>query len=156
MFPGSGSDVEQRGLAAVGVAYQRYIYSVDGAVVGGVSRHILVGKRACVARRAGGALGLTGGADAYGAFVRHGRGGLRGLAFGCGIFVGNHFNKLGLAAPQRHLVAENPVFYRVTHRGGEHGCDAVAFYEAHFHHSFAEGPVAEYFYDSGRLAGLQI
>ena len=117
---GAGCKVEERCLAAVGVAHQGYVDYLASAQ-GGIGQ-LLVGNVAgwCYGCHAGGV-----------------------CQCGCGqghvYLVGSHhLYMVGLAAPQRHLVAQYLIFYRVLQGGVLEHFHHLAFDETHLHNTLAE------------------
>ena len=124
--------VEERGLAAVGVAYQRHR---DGAAV--VLDHLV--ERAPAGRRVGG----------------HGFGRKVAAQVLARLPVGEHHHHVGLAAAQRDLVAHDVVFDRILERSVEHHGHPLSAHEAHLHDPAAESAVPRHLDDRGRVAGFQ-
>ena len=127
MFVAARNGVEQRGLAAIGIADQR---DVDRAAARG-DRLLEIRIVGCRER-----------------FPRHGELLLH-------LFGGDDDDHRGLAAPQRNLVIHNPVFDRVTQRGVLQNVHPLAAHETHLHDPASESAVSQYVEDRGRLSGFQ-
>ena len=151
--------VEKRGLAAVGVAHQR---DGDGA---GVARHDLVDARA--ARLVGFRRAELLRPDFRGRSLRRGASALPGVCVAVmavvfaprevlpGFVVGEHDDHIGLAAPQRNVVAHDLVFDGVFQRGVENHFDPLSADKTHLHDAAAKASVAHHFDNRRRFAGLQ-
>ena len=125
---GVGRDVEDAGLAAVGVAHQGH---VDGlrALLGDVVHGVAV-------RRLQGAVVVV----------------VHNLLLG--LSLADNLHLTGIAAPQRHLEVHDTVFYRVLQRGVEHRLHGDALDETHLYDAFAESPVTRYAHHHGALTSL--
>ena len=132
----SAGVVEERRLAAVGVAHQGHVNHVaalasgfhqavvDRNVFHGILLLVVVGVAQTLAVR----------------LYFRGR---------------DDFNQLRLAATQRHLVAHEAVFHRVVKGRVEQRLNRLAAYESHFHNAFAEAAVAQHLHNHAFLACLQ-
>ena len=115
---GTAGEVEERRLAAVGVAYQCH---VDGAaLLQGCVLHVVVGVVGFYERRL-----------------------YRRLEVGLvRLFLGYHLNHFCLLPTQRHLVAHELVLHGVLQRGVEQHLYRLALDEAHLDDSLAESAVS--------------
>ena len=140
--------VEQRRLAAVGIAHQRH---GDRAAA---ARHHLVHRRARIsaaARAVAGRRTLSAFPDATGGFAAAA---LRSQIL-AGLGVGEHDDHVGFAAPQRNVVPHDFVFDRVLQGRVQDHLDALAADEPHLHDATAESSVSRHFDDRRRFAGFQ-
>ena len=151
--------VEKRGLAAVGVAHQR---DGDGA---GVARHDLGDARA--ARLVGFRRAELLRPDFRGRSLRRGASALPGVCVVLmavalaprevlpGFVVGEHDDHIGLAAPQRDVVAHDFILDRVLQGGVQNHFDPLSADKTHLHDAAAKASVAHHFDNRRRFAGLQ-
>ena len=72
-----------------------------------------------------------------------------------GFVVGEHDDHIGLAAPQRDVVAHDFIFDRVYQGCVEQYFDPLPANESHLHDAPAEASVARHLEDRGRLAGFK-
>ena len=159
VFMAARYGVEKRGLAAVGVAHQR---DGDGA---GVARHDLVD--ACAARLVGFRRAELLRPDFRGRSLRRGASALPGVCVVLmavalaprevlpGFVVGEHDDHIGLAAPQRDVVAHDFILDRVLQGGVQNHFDPLSADKTHLHDAAAKASVAHHFDNRRRFAGLQ-
>ena len=142
--------VEQRGFTAVGVAHQRYRDGPRAAC------HHFVDARAasCVGFRFRGPelLVLFRFSDGLVAMTTL-------ISAACEVFVGltvgEHLDHVGLAAPQRNVVAHDLVFDRVFQGRIQKHFDPLSADESHLHDAAAEASVAHHLDDRPRFAGFK-
>ena len=135
MFMGAGSDVEQRSLAAVGVAHQGDADDMApllGQVPQGRVQPLLL-------------LHLL--RKSLEVFVC--LEGFPRFRLGC------HLNLAGFFPPEREFVADNLVFNRVFQRGVQHDTHFLSLDKAHLYQAFSETPVPMDTDNHGFFAGLQ-
>ena len=131
VFASAGDDVEERRLAAVGVAHEGHVDFVL-AWCG-----LCVGRRATVRR-----------VVRVRCLLRAVRQGLVGFVFG------QHFDHGCLAASEGDLIAHDAVFDGVVQRGIEHRRDLLSAYKAHLYNASAESSVSRHTHNDGRVAVL--
>ena len=129
------SKVEERGLAAVGIAHQCHadgLFFVLSSV--GADAFVALRRKGFTCQRA-----VGGSHTVVGAALRAER----------------HVYHAGLAASQRHFVAHYLIFHGVLQRCVEHHLHRLPLDEPHLYDAFAEAAVARYFLYSCLLASLQ-
>ena len=125
----SAGEVEERGLAAVGIADECH---VDGsALAQGLVAQVVVRMVAGV--------------------ERHGR--ISRLLLPR--LLRHHFNQLGLLAAQAHLVAHQLVLHGIVQRGVEQHLHEFSPHEAHLNDALAEATVPVNLHDDTMLTSLQ-
>ena len=72
-----------------------------------------------------------------------------------GFAVGEHLDHIGLAAPQRDVVAHDLIFDRVLQGGIQDHLDPLSADESHFHDAAAEATVSHHLDDRPRFAGFK-
>ena len=141
MLVGARGDVEERGLAAVGVAHERH---VDGA-------SFFAGHVGHTAFEHGFGLGIVSGVGRKprqtGIFGE-------GCA-GLGLALADDFDQAGLFASQRDFVAHYLILYGVAQGGIQDDADGLTLYKAHFDDALAETAVSAHLDDDAALACTQ-
>ena len=72
-----------------------------------------------------------------------------------GFVVGEHDDHIGLAAPQRDVVAHDFILDRVLQGGVQNHFDPLSADKTHLHDAAAKASVAHHFDNRRRFAGLQ-
>ena len=72
-----------------------------------------------------------------------------------GFVVGEHDDHIGLAAPQRDVVAHDFILDRILQGGVQNHFDPLSADKTHLHDAAAKASVAHHFDNRRRFAGLQ-
>ena len=130
---GSRGDVEERGLATVGIAHQSH---VDGAPLAQChALHLFIREVDHLSQ----SFQSLGGSRLEQCLV-----------------LAHHLNHLSLLAPQRDFIAHHAVFNRVLQRRIEHHLHALTLYKTHLYNSFSEASVSHHLDDDTLLPCIQL